>query len=458
MGGINAVYVLLATATSAATGGLSVEQQTQFVVENDYYRLVIDTVQGGAIRSFRYKPFDPNKEWIYPNGGGLLEDKIWQQQHPGELQDHPYAFKVLDRTPQVFRIEMWRAFQQPPYPGLMMRKVVTLAADSPAIHVSMTLENPTRQDMFPGAWIQNRFYCGGTKGNQTVYCPSYLGIRTASISDGRCTPGSNVFVRKPAGGWAMTFDPDRQVGLLFLVDYNYLQMHYACLPYYTTEFFYDRVLLRPGKSWASECLIVPVKNVTNCFYADRAVFATADRAGDTVTLRFRATDRVVAQAHVRIRAEKSDRSAVLAETAATLKGLTAMVPQPVSLTVPGVAKEPVIVTITVATGGKSNTFEFQYSPDPTFYQLQESAVTYRSPRPDARIHSHNGRLAPERPGRASAPRRSTACVSSRHTTGRFRSCGRLYTSSTSSIFQANSALAFGGMHHCLLSHGFSSFF
>jgi len=53
---------------------------------------------------------------------------------------------------------------------------------------------------------------------------------------------------------------------------------------------------------------------------------------------------------------------------------------------------------------------------------------------------------------------SCLLVSSRQTTGRWGSYGRLYTSNTSSTFQTNSALAFGGVHHAFFSQGLSSFF
>jgi len=79
------VLFTLAGVSASAAQPLAVAAVTKFTVENDDYRLVIDAAQGGSIRSFVFKPFDVNAEWIYPAGGGLLQDMIWQQQHPGEL-------------------------------------------------------------------------------------------------------------------------------------------------------------------------------------------------------------------------------------------------------------------------------------------------------------------------------------------------------------------------------------
>jgi len=351
----------------------------RFVVENDFYRLAIDPARGAAVRSFRHKALDASKEWIYPGGGGLCEDMIWQQQHPGEMQEHPYECKVVEQTGQVFRLEATRTFQQGPFPGLILRKLYTLRADSPAIQVNMTLENPTDKDMFPGAWVQNRFFSGGNKGVQTVYRPSYLGIRMAYFENERVT--GDQFVRKPADGWAMTFDRDSRAGLLALVDFNYLQMHYSCLSAYTTEFFFDRVLLRPGKSWTTEYRLIPVQDVANCFYGDQNVFITATQDGDAVTFQVRATDKTVPAVGLKVRASSSDRSKVLAEGEKQLSQVTASVPQPVTLTIPGADKNPVIVNLEVTAAGGMRATEFMYSKDPGFYHLQETASVYRAPIP-----------------------------------------------------------------------------
>lgn len=360
-------------------GPIKVESATHFTVENDFYRLTIDAVQGGSIRSFVYKPFDVTKEWIYSAGGGLLQDMIWQQDHPGELQDHPYAYKVMEQSPEVFRLELWRAFSRPPYPGMVMRKTITLRQDSPAIRVHMTMENPTDRDMFPGAWVQNRFFGGGNKGVPVAYRPSYLGIRMSAFENGRQIGDS--FVRRPTDGWAATFDRETGCGFLGLVDYNYLQQQYSCLQAYTMEFFFDRVLVRAGQSWSTDYMLVPVTGMKNCFYADSNLYLSARQEGDKVTFEARATDAPLPVATVKVRAEKSDRSATLGEGVVELRGLTADKPQALTLQIPGVDKEPVIMKVTVTVANQTRTAEFQYAGDPAFYHLQESAVTYRSTPP-----------------------------------------------------------------------------
>jgi len=48
--------------------------------------------------------------------------------------------------------------------GLKLEKVITFRRDSPGIDVAMTLTNEGEQTMTPGAWVQNRFYAGGSHG------------------------------------------------------------------------------------------------------------------------------------------------------------------------------------------------------------------------------------------------------------------------------------------------------
>ncbi len=383
MGGcVVATVIALACAAAAGAAELKVSQAgPKVTAENDFYKLSIDASRGGAVRSFVYKKFDPAKEWIYPEGGGLMEDMIWQQNHPGELQNHPYECKIVEQTPARCVIELWRAFQQDPFKGLVMRKRITLAADSPALPVAMTLENTIDKDLFPGAWVQNRAFCGGNKGVQVSYRPSYLGIRMAYIDKSGREFGED-FVRRPAGGWAMMFDQDSKAGLLALMDYNYLRMHYTCLSAYTNEWFYDRVLIPPGKSWTTAYTLIPVKDVDNCYHADADLFITASREGDTLSFNVRASDAPVAAATLSARIEKADRSAMLLEGSVELKNLLADVSQPLKLAIPGLEKEPgVVVTLDIESNGKKRGVEFMYCIDSSRYFAQETASTYRAPLP-----------------------------------------------------------------------------
>ena len=375
--------LLLAAALPGRAALVTTQAGASFTVENPFYRLTIDTAQGGAVRSFRYRedPTRADRDWIYPNGGGLLEDMVWQQGHPGELQNEPYEYKVLQNTPDVFQVELWRALrdQSVDLKGLVMRKVVTLRADSPALRVRMSLENASDAPRFPGAWIQNRFYCGGEKGTQVAYRPSNLGIREVYVANDRSY--GDEFVRRPSAGWAMTFDRASGVGLLALVDYNYLKMHYSCITMYTTEWFYDRVLIQPGKAWTTEYSLTPVQNIHNCYYADAGVIVTAAREGDRLSWQFRATDASVAALPVTVKLEKSDRSAVLATKTATLTNLTRDQLQSVAFDLPGLGRDAVIVTLTVGAGDQQRTTEFQYSGDDSVYYAPESASSYRAPLP-----------------------------------------------------------------------------
>ncbi|MCC6580687.1 MAG: hypothetical protein IT440_09610 [Phycisphaeraceae bacterium] len=367
--------LLLTTAVSAQT--LRVTQDgPRYVVDNSSYRLTIDASRGGAVRSLVFKDFNPDKEWIYPDGGGLLEDMLWQQPHPGEFQNSPYEARVLENTEKRFVLEMWRASQdeQPAVRGLVLRKVVTLTADSPAIHVTMTLDNPTDEDRFPGAWIQNRFFAGGDKGYQVAMRPSYLGIRRTFIKDDHVV--GDDMIRKPTDGWSMSFNPNTGAGMLALVDFNELNRMYNCLPAYTMEWFYDRALVPAHGSRQTRYTLVPVKDVYNCYYADERVLVTVEKA-DTFTLAFRATEHPVSALPVKVKVETSNRGRTLAEASVTFNDLTREKTQLLPLKVENWRGKPFIVALQA---GERKT-EFMFSADDTLYFAPESVTTYRAPLP-----------------------------------------------------------------------------
>ncbi|HEY3415597.1 MAG TPA: hypothetical protein VGM23_01820, partial [Armatimonadota bacterium] len=67
------------------------------------------------------------------------------------------------------------------------------------------------------------------------------------------------------------------------------------------------------------------------------------------------------------------------ETSVKLSNLTANIPQPVSLRIPGIDKQPAIITLTFTLPGKApRSTEFLYSANPALYFAPETASPYRA--------------------------------------------------------------------------------
>lgn len=353
------------------------ESDGKILIENDYWKLAIDPSIGGSIRSFVYKKTDQPREWIYPIKGGMLQDMIWQQRHPGELQEKKYEYKIVEQTPEKAVVELWRVFSGEPYPGLRLAKIISLSAVSAAINVETVLENPTDRQVFPGLWMQNRLWPGGNPDGVAVAVrPSYMGIRVGYFENARLT--GSEFVRKPAAPWMMFFDRKTKEGMLWLTDFNYVQQFYNSLENRTIETFYDRVLIKPGGKWSVKSTFLPVKNVDNCFYADAQLFATGSTSGDDITFTFRPLDVAVEKATVTVIAEKSDQTEKLAEKTLELSNVQADAPGHVTVNVPGSSKAPVIITLKVETPSGVNSLEFMHYADGSYYSMQDSAISFRA--------------------------------------------------------------------------------
>ena len=109
----------------------------------------------------------------------------------------------------------------------------------------------------------DRFYRPGPKGPEMVY---YDPATRANV-------GAEL-LKQPVEGWTAALDPDGSLGLVFLMDYNYLMWLYNCLGASTVEWFYDRVALPPGRAWETRLYAVVVEKIPQVSYASPNVIAS----------------------------------------------------------------------------------------------------------------------------------------------------------------------------------------
>lgn len=232
-----------------------------FLVENEKIILTISPERGGVITSFKYKEWNND---IIPKGEkyvGLFMDHMWGQTWPGELLEVPYDVvdvkKEKERVEIILRREIkgiWNGVEQEIFKGLIIEKKYLIKAGSEVIRCNIKIKNPTEKGKLPAYWLQNVFFIGGDyDGEKDIfYRPSCRGIRK-SFRDG----GEKDFLKDPFSGWSAAIDTEKKEGILFLMDYNYLDMLYNCRGNLTLEWMYDKVPVPSGKEWETEVLAIP---------------------------------------------------------------------------------------------------------------------------------------------------------------------------------------------------------
>jgi len=251
-------------------------------ISNNYFRIIITPSKGGSITSFVDKA--TGKEWLSDiiTSPGLFYDHVWQQTWPGELFYAPYNFSIEKKDKKECRIKVWKVITgkineqiDVNIANLLLEKTYIIEDRNPFIKTMIRISNPTEKNKFFGYWMQNIF-CPGGKRNSVYFRPSTQGIEVASVrigKDGRQIFSGKEFVKNPNNGWMGTLNPETMEGAIFLVDYNYTRWLYNCRANYTTEIFYDKVTLPPGKFWETQILFIPNKGFKGYTYASENIIA-----------------------------------------------------------------------------------------------------------------------------------------------------------------------------------------
>ncbi len=378
-----AIASLLLFATAAFSAPLQFTQQGPVLtIENQWAKYTIDASRGAQMTSFVWT--QDQTEWCYGGANsGLFIDHLWQQTHPGELQNAAYEFEVLEQTEQTVKIRAWRDIRQqtdPTITGVMLEKVLTFSADTPAVRSEITLKNPTADFKRPGFWRQHCFYPGGTQGDQYYFRPSTVGLNLAAFRQ----PGSrrlgDEWVKDPTAGWTACVSPASGDGAVFLMDYNYLRWLYDCVPCWTKEYMYDRVNLPPAGNWQTEEWFIPTAGYPGVSYADPKVIGYVAQQDNSLAITLGAA-----------LGEQKDLTAQV--NLFTYPQMTPVTGQnfkyatlgfaPVTNTIPF---NPALATgflarVHVTGEGVDSQFEAFFAPGVSPYEINPTRVVYHTPKP-----------------------------------------------------------------------------
>jgi uncharacterized membrane protein len=265
--------VTYADATAKLEGG-------RIVMENELLRIVIDPQVGGRVVEYVFKPWG-NANLVFPaaDNGGLAMDMFWQQRWPGELLKNPYEFKIVNAGPKEAVVQVWRLStglaqgkMTEDVAGIRVQRTFRLRAGERALHIGVSLQNTVGKGRLAGYWMQNNFFLPGGKEANTWYRPTIQGVDT--ISTEKPSPYYWYFVEAPTAGWIGVANQKLNGGLMLLMDYNDLWKFYTNMGAVTTEWFYDRVAIPPGKSWDTEVAIVPTPGLGSYAFGSPSLIAS----------------------------------------------------------------------------------------------------------------------------------------------------------------------------------------
>ena len=366
------------------------EGQQAVWVANDYLKFRINPSRGGWID--RYLPAGETKDWVAcrPDDGGLFKDQCYLQGNgPGELFFKPYAWEIIREDSEEAMIFLWSQFQQGSTAGIVLQKTYVLRRDSPLVEIRISLLNPTSRAAPVGYWAAHAALPGGEK-NVGYYRPGIYGVDVATAqqkgTETQQTTGVTYVV--PNGGWTAMVGLENRQGLVFLVDYNYLRNFYSCQPFYTLEFFYDRVNLPPGHSWSTRIFMTPCRGLANVIYASRRVVAgDAISRGDKgldLALHLAAAAEETGPVKVSLRAEDANTHDLLGDEEIRAVKRLSREGEDLRFALPGEGRKNLVLKIRLTFPDGEESFErfFSASGTPnTSYRMGKPAKVKQSFRP-----------------------------------------------------------------------------
>ena len=243
-------------------------------LSNDKIELRIEPGRGGRIVSFH--PNFSVKDWKHPEPSfGIALDHFAGQGHPGELDGVTYDYRLFDEQDGK-GVELWATTREGRLGvpvGLKVTKRIALRPDSPVIYLTYTLTNTGATTVRPGFMPKFDIYVSGEAAENYYYRPTTHGL---SIVPAQSKTSEQDFVKDPIAGWTAALNRRTGEGIVFLMDYNYLQWLYNCTSYNTIEWIYDRVTLPPGGSWTTNVQLVPFYGLNALCHASARLLAETE--------------------------------------------------------------------------------------------------------------------------------------------------------------------------------------
>jgi hypothetical protein len=252
---------------------IKITDNNKVLLENEFFILLVDPDFGA--QGIKLIDKKTKKQLIPDDGkiGGIFSDHDFRQYWPGEFFSSKYNYEIIEKNENKGVVEFsynvkgeWRGKSFPSLKGLLIKKRYIIFSEKPYIDVEVRIQNPTDEGKDIIYWVQNFISGNGNTENDLYYRPSKNGI---IVEKGKS--GGIEWIYEPVSGWTGVLDKEANNGVIFLMDYNYLDTLYNCLSSHTTEWIYDYISIPSKKEWITNIRLVLTKGFNNYSYASKNI-------------------------------------------------------------------------------------------------------------------------------------------------------------------------------------------
>ena len=264
------------------------------VMETDWISMRLMPQIGATVIRFCYRPTQNETcEIMQPKnlrgGGGLLQDNVWEQDWRfQELRGKWYDYKITKRGPEEVQIAFqtqligWLQFagsglKSKLLENLIIRRTVTLRQGTPYFLFDVEFLNPDQWAKLPLYWCHNRALIDVTSHDHYIR-PTDLGLSTIPL-------GGGMFVYNFNHGWSANMSARRREGLVYLMDYDYVNFLYNCTPMFTTEWVYDNLLVFRDRPVKTRIYVLPTMGLEQVDHANEYFILQLEPVRDRGLLR-----------------------------------------------------------------------------------------------------------------------------------------------------------------------------
>ncbi|MFZ4776066.1 MAG: hypothetical protein ACOYM3_11910 [Terrimicrobiaceae bacterium] len=264
-------------ADGVASATLSPSKPGIVRLSNPLVDVEIDLTRGARISSFCYAGFN-REDVIFDyaadgGNGGMIKDLWTTQGWPGEFDKRLYEAEILNPGPDQAVVQTKTLVtgtsnnkSNPILKDLVLYKTFTLKKESRMLSVKIEIKNPTATGRRVAYWSQSALDFDSEGKSNRFFRPVRHGVDV--IGKTKESDYNYMYSAVPRAGWNGVANPNKERGVVFLMDYNSLEKLYDNSEARTAEWMYDAVAIPAGQSWTTRIDVLPTEGFAGYRHAD----------------------------------------------------------------------------------------------------------------------------------------------------------------------------------------------